>query len=172
MKHSPSSVNSNRTMSNTSVAPRPPSVITRSCSLDSSCLQQSKVPAMHHRRCSFSTISVREYDQTVGDSPSCQDGAPITLDWKYSEQKSISLDEFEKARKNQRRGRSDLILGAAERRKVLVMNGATLIEILRAERLVALKNGVVSMGMQLGYNMNFRGQVKSPTSSNMVSRAA
>jgi len=94
---------------------------------------------------------------------------------------SISLDEFEKTRKNQRRSRSELVLGAAERRKVLVMNGSTLLEILHAERLVALKNGVASMGKQLGYNINVPGQKKSPTSSNrctktqrkaMASRAA
>mmetsp|Transcript_5176 Transcript_5176/g.11242 ORF Transcript_5176/g.11242 Transcript_5176/m.11242 type:complete len:169 (-) Transcript_5176:1271-1777(-) len=151
-------------MSDASIAPRPRTVIARRSSLDSSYLQQSKVPGAQ-RRCSFTTISVREYDQTVGDSPSCQDGAPLALGWNYAEQESVSLDEFEEVRKNQRRSkRSDLILGAAERRKVLVMNGATLMEILRAERLVALKNGVTSMGMQLG--CNFQGQVKSGTSSN------
>lgn len=147
-------------MSNATTSPS--SRISRRCSLDSRCLQQGQMPM--HRRCSFSTISVREYDQTLGDSPSCQEGAPITLDWKYTEQKSIALDEFEKARKPQRRGRSDLILGAADRRKMLFMNGATLTEILRAERLVALTNGVASIGVQLG-SINFRGPVKTPSTT-------
>eukprot|EP00584_Thalassiosira_punctigera_P023860 CAMPEP_0172553786 /NCGR_PEP_ID=MMETSP1067-20121228/51708_1 /TAXON_ID=265564 ORGANISM="Thalassiosira punctigera, Strain Tpunct2005C2" /NCGR_SAMPLE_ID=MMETSP1067 /ASSEMBLY_ACC=CAM_ASM_000444 /LENGTH=138 /DNA_ID=CAMNT_0013342017 /DNA_START=335 /DNA_END=751 /DNA_ORIENTATION=+ len=121
---------------------------------------------MRHRRCSFSTISVREYDQTVGDSPSCQEGAPIALDWKYAEKKIVSLDEFEEARsKHRKTRRSDLVLGAAERRKMLVMNGATIMEILHAERLVALKNEVASMGRQLGYRMNFQGQAKSSASN-------
>ncbi|KAL7539644.1 hypothetical protein ACHAXR_009470 [Thalassiosira sp. AJA248-18] len=158
---------------NSSLVPRPSPGISRRCSLDSSCLQESKMPAMH-RRCSFSTISVREYDQTVGDSPSCQDGAPITLGWKYAQQKLVSLDEFEETRKNKRRGRDDLILGAAERRKVLVMNGATLMEILHAERLVALKSGVASVGMQLGRSLNFNGQGKKRTAprKSVMSRAA
>merc|ERR1712029_258600 len=162
-----------------SFAPNPPSSISRRCSLDSSCVDQSMITGIQGRRCSFSTISVREYDQTVGDSPSCHHGAPITLGWKYAEQKSVSLDEFEKYRKNQRRRRSDLVLGAAERRKVLFMNGATLVEIVRAERIVAIKNGVVSIGMQFGFRKQDQEQVNSKNApksqkraKSMISRAA
>lgn len=135
------------------------------------------MPRTVDRRCSFSTISVREYDQTLGDSLSCQEGPPIMLDWDYAEQKEVSIDKFENTRKNQRRRRSELVLGAAERRKVLVMNGSTLMEIVHAERLVALKNGVSSMATR----MNFQGQkIKTPSVKKctngprkaMVSRAA
>jgi hypothetical protein len=99
------------------------------------------------------------------------------LGWDYAEQKEVSIDKFENTRKNQRRRRSELVLGAAERRKVLVMNGSTLMEIIHAERLVALKNGVSSMATR----MNFQGQkIKAPSAKKctngprkaMVSRAA
>ena len=164
----------------TSFAPRPVPAISRRCSLDEGCMarrRKTKMPA-EHRRCSFSTISVREYDQTVGDHPSCQEGAPITLGWKYAEQESISLDEFEKTREPQRRGRSDLILGVAERRRMLVKNGSTLMEILHAERFVAMKNGMASMGRQISQNiptpskMHSRSQRQGNPQKSMVSRAA
>mmetsp|Transcript_26083 Transcript_26083/g.47314 ORF Transcript_26083/g.47314 Transcript_26083/m.47314 type:complete len:174 (+) Transcript_26083:320-841(+) len=173
-------------MSNSTVASTRPSGISRRCSLDPGCLRQSSTAAavpvvmqQQHRRCSFSTISVREYDQTVGDNPSCQEGAPIALGWNYAERKSICVDEFEKARKTQRKTkRSDLLLGVVERRNMLVRNGTTIMEILHAERLVAMKNGMASMGRSMGYNMKSsatssdrNGGIQSPRKA-MVSRAA
>ena len=121
-------------------------------------------------------VSVREYDQTLGDSPSCQEGAPISLGWKYAQQQSVPLEDFEKSRDGRRRSRCELILGAAERRRALMMNGSTLMEILHAERLVALKNGVAS---SIG-GISFPGQgkksiAKSPTAPKrkaIISRAA
>lgn len=129
------------------------------CSIDSSCLRRANTdtptrPDRPHRRCSFGSVSVREHEQTLGDNPSCQEGAPISLGWKVTLEKSVTLDEFERTRKHQRRRRSELVLGAAERRKLLVMNGSTtLMDVLHAERLVALKNGVASMGKKIGKNI-------------------
>lgn len=98
------------------------------------------------RRCSFGSVSVREHEQTLGDNPSCQEGAPISLGWKVIVEKSSTLDDYEKVRKDQRRRRSELVLSSAERRKLLVMNGSTtLMDVLHAERLVALKNGMVGL---------------------------
>jgi len=98
------------------------------------------------RRCSFGSVSVREHEQTLGDNPSCLEGAPISLGWKVIVEKSSTLDDYEKVRKDQRRRRSELVLSSAERRKLLVMNGSTtLMDVLHAERLVALKNGMVGL---------------------------
>ena len=153
-----------------SVASCPPR-ISRRCSLDSSCMRRSDTPSLHRpgRRCSFSSVSVREHESCLGDNPSCQEGAPISLSWTVTSERSIPLDDFESSRKNQRRDRRELILCPAERRKMLIRNGETLMEILHAERLVALKNGVASIGASLGKN------VKSTTKTArkaMVSRAA
>jgi len=89
------------------------------------------------------------------------------------------VDEFEKTRKTQRKTkRSDLLLGVAERRKMLVRNGTTIMEVLHAERLVAMKNGMASMGRSMGYNMKSsaassdrNGGIRSPRKA-MASRAA
>lgn len=154
--------------SNAQAAPVPRPIKSRRCSLDSGCPRKIAVPST--RRCSFADVSIREYDQTLGDSPSCREGAPVSLGWSYAERESISLDEFEKTRESQRRGRSELILNPTERRKVLVMNGSTMMEILRAERLVALKNnGLASLG---NFAQGKLGSKKTPPRKVMASRAA
>lgn len=99
-----------------------------------------KSPHIMRKRTSFSTISVREYDQTLGDSPSCLDGAPVSLDWTYQKEKSICLNKYEDSRHQQRRRRSELVMGAAERRKLLVGNGLSVLDVIRAERMVSLRN--------------------------------
>lgn len=93
------------------------------------------------RRTSFTTISVREYEQCLGDCPATQEGAPISLSWAYEERKSIALDEYEEARKP-RRKRSELVLGVMERRQKLISAGSSFLEVINAERAVALKNGL------------------------------
>ena len=95
------------------------------------------------RRTSFTTISVREYEQCLGDNPATQEGAPITLDWKYKERKSITLDEYEENRIPRRR-RSELVLGVMERRQKLLSAGSSFLEVINAERAVAQKNNLLS----------------------------
>ena len=114
------------------------------------------------RRTSFTTISVREYEQCLGDCPATQEGAPISLSWAYEERKSISLDEYEEARKP-RRGRSELVLGVMERRQKLLSAGSSFLEVIRAERAVAMKNGLM-----------FRNKNQEPASTkkSVTSRAA
>ncbi|KAL7475032.1 hypothetical protein ACHAW6_000967 [Cyclotella cf. meneghiniana] len=91
------------------------------------------------RRTSFATISVREYEQTIGDSPSCQNGAPVALGWRYQDSREILLDDYEQARLPFRRQRSDLLLGVQQRRKKLVDSGVALLDVLRAESLASLQ---------------------------------
>mmetsp|Transcript_14900 Transcript_14900/g.24417 ORF Transcript_14900/g.24417 Transcript_14900/m.24417 type:complete len:161 (+) Transcript_14900:235-717(+) len=112
-------------------------------------LQHSKNKSMSQpkvrRRTSFTTIEIREYEQCLGDCPATQAGAPIQLSWNYEEKQSISLDEYEEARKPRRR-RSELILGVMERRQKLLSAGSSFLEVIHAERAVALKNGFI-LGM-------------------------
>mmetsp|Transcript_3986 Transcript_3986/g.6135 ORF Transcript_3986/g.6135 Transcript_3986/m.6135 type:complete len:162 (+) Transcript_3986:153-638(+) len=109
-------------------------------------LQQSKKKSLSRsqvsRRTSFTTISVREYEQCLGDCPATQEGAPISLSWNYEEKESISLDEYEEARKPRRR-RSELVLGVMERRQKLINAGSSFLEVIHAERAVAMKNGLL-----------------------------
>ncbi len=80
-------------------------------------------------------------------------------------EKSVSLEEFETSRQ-QRRRRSDLILGAAERRKLLISYGLPMVEVIRAEKLVALKNrsSKCSIESQCG-QMKFRSDVGTAKSN-------
>ena len=91
------------------------------------------------RRTSFATISVREYEQTIGDSPTCLEGAPISLSWTFREGQDIPFEEYEQARQPCRRRRSELVLGVQERRNKLVQSGVPISDVLRAESLVTLK---------------------------------
>eukprot|EP00984_Skeletonema_dohrnii_P012476 scaffold5065_cov103-Skeletonema_dohrnii-CCMP3373.AAC.4 len=105
--------------------------------------KKSNSPPQVRRRTSFTTISVREYEQCLGDCPATQEGAPISLGWAYEEKQSISLDEYEEARKPRRRRRSELVLGVMERRQKLLSAGSSFLEVIHAERAVALKNGLL-----------------------------
>lgn len=127
----------------------------------------------HHdqprRRTSFTTISVREYEQCLGDCPATQEGAPISLSWAYEERKSISLDEYEEARKP-RRGRSELVLGVMERRQKLLSAGSSFLEVIRAERAVAMKNGL--MFRMRSNDVQNKSQEPASTTKSVTSRAA
>ncbi len=107
-------------------------------SMKKSISSQSQV----RRRTSFTTISVREYEQCLGDCPATQEGAPISLSWNYKEKESMSLDDYEETRKPRRR-RSELVLGVMERRQKLINAGSSFMEVIHAERAVALKNGLL-----------------------------
>lgn len=47
------------------------------------------------RKISFGRCDIRTYDQIIGDHPCCMEGCPITLDWRYKEEPSIPIDEYE-----------------------------------------------------------------------------
>ena len=132
-------------------------------------LQTKKKHDQPRRRTSFTTISVREYEQCLGDCPATQEGAPISLSWAYEERKSISLDEYEEARKPRRR-RSELVLGVMERRQKLLSAGSSFLEVIRAERAVAMKNGLISR-MRSNEDQN-KSREPASTTKSVTSRAA
>lgn len=108
------------------------------------------------RRTSFATISVREYEQTIGDSPTCLEGAPISLSWTFREGQDIPFEEYEQARQPCRRRRSELVLGVQERRNKLVQSGVPISDVLRAESLVTLKKSSSRMSTRRTSNVNDR----------------
>lgn len=70
------------------------------------------------KRVSFGQIHLRHYSQTVGDHPCTAIGPPISLDWKYEENETISLDEYESQVQGKPKRRS-LILSDSRRRQIL-----------------------------------------------------
>lgn len=48
-----------------------------------------------YRKVRFGTVTIRQYDQTLGDHPNCSIGPPVTLDWTYQQQEERpSVDEY------------------------------------------------------------------------------
>jgi len=70
---------------------------------------------------SFQSVNVREYERTLGDNPSCSYGPPVTLDWEYSNEQSLSLDDYEKYR-GMRRNKCTMRLPARTRETMLKIN--------------------------------------------------
>lgn len=72
---------------------------------------------MSPKTVTFSTISIRCHDVTIGDSPSVSSGIPISLDWTFVDKDAISLDDFEEQRSPRR---PNFVLSASQRRERLV----------------------------------------------------
>mmetsp|Transcript_53171 Transcript_53171/g.61396 ORF Transcript_53171/g.61396 Transcript_53171/m.61396 type:complete len:182 (-) Transcript_53171:158-703(-) len=51
------------------------------------------------KKISFGNCQIRTYPQVLGDHPCCLEGCPIQLGWKYQEEKSITLDDYENDKK-------------------------------------------------------------------------
>lgn len=47
---------------------------------------------------SFTDITVRDYNLTLGDNPSVSYGPPVSLDWDYQEKAPVRLDTYEEGR--------------------------------------------------------------------------
>jgi hypothetical protein len=88
------------------------------------------------REVSFDSITVRTYGMELGNHPSCQVGAPVTLAWEYEEQEKKDLDIYEFERKPRRR-LCNLILNYYRRKDILKRAGYTDKEMKDAERAVA-----------------------------------
>lgn len=62
------------------------------CPLSQDCSKASdNKHRLRKKRVSWDSIQTREYALVVGDHPFCQDGLPVSLDWKYSDCHSNSL---------------------------------------------------------------------------------
>ena len=70
------------------------SVSSSSCHPERACKRlRSGIPK---KRVSWNQIQTREYALVVGDHPLCQDGLPVSLDWKYSDHTADSLTKSPK----------------------------------------------------------------------------
>jgi len=69
----------------------------------------------------FSDITIREYNLTLGDNPSCSSGAPVMLHWSYDPDATThQLDLYEKSRLEfTPRTRSQMVLPMSRRHELL-----------------------------------------------------
>ena len=84
------------------------------------------------RTVSFGDISIREYETTLSDHPMCSDGPPIGLDWSYTEQMAINIDDYEADKlmyQGPNRTRVEMWLSGSKRWNMLLSMGHTAKEI-------------------------------------------
>ena len=74
-------------------------------------------PIIKKRVC-FHNIHVRDYDQTIGDNPSCSYGTPVSLDWNYQENEALNIDLYE-GNRLRRRSLRDMHLNYYQRKHLL-----------------------------------------------------
>eukprot|EP00562_Extubocellulus_spinifer_P002349 CAMPEP_0178484870 /NCGR_PEP_ID=MMETSP0696-20121128/7978_1 /TAXON_ID=265572 /ORGANISM="Extubocellulus spinifer, Strain CCMP396" /LENGTH=928 /DNA_ID=CAMNT_0020112443 /DNA_START=199 /DNA_END=2985 /DNA_ORIENTATION=+ len=86
--------------------------------------RKNKTKNKTKKNVTFHTITIREYEQTVGVNPFCSYGCPISLDWDYTEYPSQSLHEYETTRPP-RRSRRGMLTSYYQRRDTLLLNGHT-----------------------------------------------
>lgn len=70
----------------------------------------------------FDTVSVRVYDQCLGDHPCCSDGLPLSLDWTYRQNPSVDIDTYETTKQEQKQisyFKKSARLTCQERKKIL-----------------------------------------------------
>mmetsp|Transcript_17128 Transcript_17128/g.24103 ORF Transcript_17128/g.24103 Transcript_17128/m.24103 type:complete len:323 (+) Transcript_17128:258-1226(+) len=81
----------------------------------------------------FQNVTIREYDVTLGDNPSVSYGPPLSLDWTYSENDSMCVNEYEGSR-NQRRTPRQMCVNYFQRVNILSTVGHTEEEIKQAKK--------------------------------------
>jgi hypothetical protein len=74
---------------------------------------------------SFNSLTVREYDLTLGDHPSSASGPPVQLDWEHKAENTMDLNDYEKMRQPRRR-RRELKMSFQEREEILQGYGFTM----------------------------------------------
>jgi len=84
------------------------------------------------KRVEFGSVHIRVHDITMGDNPCCAKGAPIALDWTYSDRSPLSLDRYERRKKG--KNLTPEKLGASQRHEQLLELGFTVRELKKAIR--------------------------------------
>lgn len=86
--------------------------------IESNCDRLVHLPKeIRTRKVSFGDVEIRTFPVIIGDHPDCV-GPPITFDWDYVRQESVSLEEYEHSRPPRRRD-EELILDWSLRKRLL-----------------------------------------------------
>lgn len=84
-----------------------------------------------NRSVSFNSLTVREYDLTLGDHPSSASGPPVQLDWEHKTESVVDLNTYEQERQP-RKTRRQLKMSFTEREEILQSKGYSMEELKNA----------------------------------------
>lgn len=70
------------------------------------------------KRCSFSSVDIREHERVAGDNPCVTSGVPLSIGWGYLQHEPISLDDYEE-HKGPARDKIEMMVPAKVRRSML-----------------------------------------------------
>ena len=94
------------------------------CLVSSDDMDVGPSPPSMRRNVSFSTITIREYDQTIGDQP-CAKGPPVALGWEFKEALDANVEDYEATRKGLRRKGQEMRMPPSIRVQKLLAHGHT-----------------------------------------------
>lgn len=77
----------------------------------------------------FSFVEVREYLYTIGLTPACSRGVPLTIEWDSFSLTKVAFDEYEQKREPQRRELKELRIPKDVRAELLLHLGHSMKEI-------------------------------------------
>lgn len=134
-----SSYNSSSSSSESSIET---STSSSSLDLDSSSSSSISPPSTRNaqrRRSSvqFGSLTIRSYEVQLGDNPSCSNGAPVSIGWRYNELNPIGIDTYEEWMKDKRRSRSEFHLPRFQRESILSECGYSRDQMKKATKEVA-----------------------------------
>ena len=88
---------------------------------------------------SFGEVRIRSYPMILGNNPATKIGAPVCIDWEFSEECAFNIEDFEKSRKGKRRRNPHhFYLSYYRRIDILESAGYSKKELKKAERQVQL----------------------------------
>jgi hypothetical protein len=97
--------------------------------------QQRQEQTVPKRHVMFGKIYLRTYAMTIGSNPSVSIGAPVTMEWEYTECPPVSVDSYEKKRIHHRQQPLGTFhLSYYQRRDLLTRAGFTERQVKDAER--------------------------------------
>lgn len=81
----------------------------------------------------FSDLTIREYPYDIGDNPTPMSGPSLTIQWTHDTELSVSIDEYEDAIIDRRKGRQ-MLIPAKQRMEILRKGGYSIVQIRKETR--------------------------------------
>jgi hypothetical protein len=81
---------------------------------------------MHEKTPRFNTVTIYEFQLSIGDNPAAREGCPISLSTKCVHKETLDVDVFEHLREGKRRKTKNLYLPVETRAAMLLSRGYSL----------------------------------------------